>query len=359
MKILIFLIITSIIILIGKYYNHLINRVLKFLKRNEQKKWQISSQFFSYFLAFYTLNFFSSLGIFLMHFLIFSLLTEVLNKIFRKNDIWKKLYQISIIPFLLTTIFFSYGFLNIRNIVETSYTLKTHKNISPTKVLLLTDTHYGKVLKKKNLEKLKQKLEKEQIDILLLGGDIVDENTTKEEMKEIFKIIRSIKTTKGKYYIYGNHDRQKYTKKKEFTEEELEKTIKENNIEILKDEKKEIENILIIGRDDLSNKRKKLEELLTETINEKYIILIDHQPTDYEKASSLGVDLILSGHTHAGQIFPAGSIIKWFKMADLWYGRKTVGQMEAIVSSGLAGWGYPIRTEKHSEYVLINIEKER
>lgn len=357
MKIIIFLIFIGFIFLVGKYYVRICHRFLK----KEKKQYEIMIYFLSFFLAFYTINIFSTVGIFLIHFLVFSLVIELINFCNKKlptkeRKNWNILYTYSIIPLLLTILFFTYGFINIRNVVETKYEVTTTKETGKKKILFLSDSHYGKVLKRNGLEKLKEKVEKEDLDLFLLGGDIVDENTTKEEMEEIFSILGSIKTKLGTYFIYGNHDRQKYTKKKAFTEEELKEVLKKNKIEILSDEKKDLGEILIIGREDLSPKRKKLEELLTKENEEKYVILMDHQPTEYQNASLLGVDLILSGHTHAGQIFPAGYFIKWFHMAELYYGKKEVENMTAIVSSGLAGWGYPIRTQAHSEYVIIEIK---
>jgi len=117
-------------------------------------------------------------------------------------------------------------------------------------------------------------------------------------------------------------------------------------------------DILLVGREDLSASRISSKELLKNQNTEKYIIMVDHQPVEYENNAQSGVDLMLSGHTHAGQIFPAGYLIKWFHMSDLWYGHTKIGNMDAIVSSGLAGWGYPIRTQKNSEYVIIDIQRE-
>ena len=72
----------------------------------------------------------------------------------------------------------------------------------------------------------------------------------------------------------------------------------------------------------------------------------------------VGTALILSGYTHAGQILSIGLISPLFHMNDLNYGYVKGSNLNEIVTSGIAGWGYPIRTEKHSEYVIIDIKNK-
>ena len=62
-------------------------------------------------------------------------------------------------------------------------------------------------------------------DFLVLGGDIVEENTSYESMQEIFAMAGKVKTKYGVYYVYGNHDRQPYTTNKAYTEKQLDETI--------------------------------------------------------------------------------------------------------------------------------------
>ncbi len=361
MRLLIFITLLTIICLIGKYYTKILTRLEKLTIKKKNKAIVFIETFLAYTLAFCTINFFSSLGIFLVHFLFFSLIAELINWLIKKQKFktWHTIYQASLLPLIFTGLFFTYGYINIRSVVSTNYELTSSKDVS-LNILFISDSHYGTVLNKNSLDKIIKEISSKEFDLVLLGGDIVDENTTKEQMMEIFAAIGKINTTYGSYFIYGNHDRQRYTTTKSYTEEELVENIQKNNIEILKDTKKDItENITLVGREDRSLNRASIEELIKETDNQKYTIMVDHQPVDYEKSSQLGVDLLLSGHTHAGQIFPAGYFIKWFHMSDLYYGHTKIKNMDAIVSSGLAGWGYPIRTQQHSEYVTIKIAKKR
>ena len=64
---------------------------------------------------------------------------------------------------------------------------------------------------------------------------------------------------------------------------------------------------------------------------------------------------MLSGHTHNGQIWPLGLIVQALDKGTILYGHEVRGGMDVIVSSGLVGWGYPMRTEGHSEYVTVHL----
>ena len=193
----------------------------------------------------------------------------------------------------------------------------------------------------------------------MLGGDIVEEGTSRERMQEVFRILGGITNNYGIYYVYGNHDRQPYTQNRSFTDEELEHAITENGIVILEDEYVEIRDELVIaGRGDAAwgnvSKRASTEEVLDRIDREKYIILADHQPVEAEEKRQTGCG---SGdfRTYARGTSLAGRrFVRTGRSTEL--RRISERDCKVIVSSGFTGWGYPIRTEAHCEYVVINIE---
>ena len=176
-------------------------------------------------------------------------------------------------------------------------------------------------------------------------------------MEFVFEIFGNIKNKNGIYFVYGNHDRQTYSNKSKYNEEDLTRTLDKNNINILKDNYYRLSNnIVIAGREDFSFGREKIRDILNDIKKEDFIIMVDHQHLNYDENVENNIDLIVSGHTHGGQIFPVEIFIKLFRTADLSYGYKNYKGMNAIVTSGLVGWGFPVRTSRHSEYVVINIE---
>ncbi len=293
--------------------------------------------------------------------LFFSLLVDLLYLIFilitrrKKNKVISKIYYLGIIPIILTASMITYGYFNMNNVVETSYSFESNKLSNDYKMALISDTHFGTIQDKRLMEEKANYLSSLNLDLLVLDGDLVDDQTKKEDMESLFRIIGNIKTKYGIYYVYGNHDRQPYEDRRTFTNPDLENNIKLNNISILQDDHTIINNeIVLIGREDKSKKRKSMDNLLDGVDKTKYLLVLDHQPVEIEENSNKGIDLELSGHTHARQIWPIG--LAFTIMGTYNYGLYTVNNLNLIVTSGFAGWGYPIRTEKHCEYVIINLK---
>ena len=278
--------------------------------------------------------------------------------------VWAKLCRSGILAVLLTALFCGYGHYNMLHVIRTEYTVSAQKSIREEsyKIVLLSDLHYGISLDDSGLQAAVERINSEAADLVILDGDIVDESTTKEQMESAFSILGQAKSTYGIYYVYGNHDKNNYTSNPNYTREQLASVIEANGIRILEDEAVSINSDLaLIGRADRGETafvRKSIAELTGNLDKDQEWIVLDHQPTDYAAVKEARADLILSGHTHAGQIWPAGFIARLFRFDDLNYGEKQDGNLDAIVTSGIAGWGYPIRTEKHSEYVVIKIRKE-
>lgn len=294
-----------------------------------------------------------------LHLFVFRLITQLINFIVKRlnNNIWNYIYRLMIIPILCTVLLFAYGYYNIKDVKRTEYNVTTDKNITQNyKAVLEADIHFGNATNEYDIQKITNRVSDENADIVMLCGDIVDESTTKAQMQNLFKILGDTKNKYGIYYVYGNHDKAQYSQSPNFTEQELTEAIEGSGITILEDSSVEINNdLILIGRKDRSTYRMNIDEITNNLDKEKYIIAMDHQPNEFKEKAESGVDLQISGHTHGGQIFPISLINKLINFADLNYGKETFKNMEAVVTSGISGWGYPIRTDGHSEYVIINI----
>jgi len=297
---------------------------------------------------------------------LFVLINFLVKKLIKKDcTLWKKIYGCGALPLLITAVFLIVGYCNMHNIVRTDYTVYTEKDVGDGyRVVLIADVHYGVSIDDDKLKETSDEIGTLNADMVILCGDIVDNNTTHEEMKSVFEILGSTKSRHGVFYVYGNHDRP-YRDGGTFSAKELEEAIKQSGIRILQDDVISIdENLTLVGREDRGyivgeTGRKSIDQLLSGVDRSQYILTLDHQPMEYAENGKAGSDLVLSGHTHGGQIWPANYAFEIFNINDGIYGHIEIDEdTDAIVTSGLAGWSYPIKTASPAEYVVIDIKGE-
>ena len=101
-----------------------------------------------------------------------------------------------------------------------------------------------------------------------------------------------------------------------------------------------------------------IKELTSSLDKSKYMIDLNHQPNDYENEKNEKIDLVLSGHTHGGQLFPLGYIGLLFNANDMFKGIKKVDNTTFVVNTGISDWAIDFKTGTKSEYVIIDIVKE-
>jgi predicted MPP superfamily phosphohydrolase len=112
--------------------------------------------------------------------------------------------------------------------------------------------------------------------------------------------------------------------------------------------------VQFIGIDDMDDAMQVSRQLARINVeSEPYVILLYHRPRGLEAAAEAGVDLMLSGHTHNGQIVPFNLIVKrvFEQMRGLYY----YAQATLYVSSGTGTWGPIMRLGTRSEITLIEV----
>lgn len=303
-----------------------------------------------------------------MHMVVFLLVIDLFGLIVRKCrrnkpfPYWvKAVYRSGLLAVLAAVAVTGFGYWNMHHIVKTEYTVQTDKEMREEgyTIVFFSDLHYGTTMNAEQLKQAADRIERESPDMIILGGDIVDERTSLAQMREAFEIMGNMGARFGIFYVYGNHDKNEYARNPAYTAQELADTIEQAGIRILEDETCEINGeLLLIGRADRghdSGARQTIVQLVESADAGMEWILVDHQPVEYAEAAESGCGLMLSGHTHAGQVWPGGLLADLFRMNELTYGCRKEGNLTEVVSSGIAGWGYPVRTEKHSEYVVIHL----
>lgn len=265
--------------------------------------------------------------------------------------------------FALSTavVYLAVAYVLCNNVWQTDYTIKTDKQIGTLKVALIADSHMGTTFDAEGFSKHLDDIVEQSPDMLIIAGDFVDDSTDRENMIKACEMLGKVDLKYGVWFAYGNHDRGYYSaERRGYSPEELDAELKKNNVHVLVDEYELVDDrFYIVGRDDKSSRdRKELSDIVKKLDTDKYIIVIDHQPGDYDNEAQTDADLVLSGHTHGGQFFPVTYVGEWIGANDRTYGHEKRSGTDFIVTSGIADWAMSFKTGTKSEYVIINIEQE-
>ncbi|MBE6160116.1 MAG: metallophosphoesterase [Lactobacillales bacterium] len=178
------------------------------------------------------------------------------------------------------------------------------------KIVHISDIHYGRITFENELNELVKKVNKTKPDIIVFTGDLVDQDTkmTNEKADKVASILSKLEARIGKYAINGNHDF--YYEDWDLVIENSDFTNLNNKIETIYLEKDRY--ILLSGMSTNSYGKTTINEKLKESTeflkskkdNEKpiYSILLMHEPDYIDDINLKDYNLVLSGHSHNGQI---------------------------------------------------------
>lgn len=228
---------------------------------------------------------------------------------------------------------------------------KKNPEANSIRLALISDVHLGTIIGVKRLSRIVERINKINPDALIIAGDLVDEDIQPVIRKNMGRYLDQLKSPV--FAVTGNHE---YIGGVERSLSYLKKF----NIRYLRDEWLEWNGLILAGREDrdryryTGNRRKPLEELLKDVDHTKPVILIDHQPLEMNEKQKNGVDFTISGHTHNGQSWPLNYITK--ASFQVSYGYTLWDHMHVYVSSGVGGWGPPVRIGTRAEIVQVDLE---
>lgn len=231
-------------------------------------------------------------------------------------------------------------------------------NVDSFRVVLASDLHLGWLVGTKRLRQLVETINAEKPDVVVLTGDIIDDDMRPFLKHRMGDQLRGISSRWGVYAVTGNHDPLFGEIGDRFSEE-----LSRAGITLLRDESEHVGDVFwLVGRQDRSlkrfgMKRRPLVELLEEVETTKPVLLMDHQPYGLEKAEAAGVDVMLSGHTHRGQLAPNHWLTR--RMFELDWGVVSRNGFHAVVTSGFGTWGPPVRLGSRCELVELTVRLEK
>jgi predicted MPP superfamily phosphohydrolase len=256
---------------------------------------------------------------------------------------------------LVSTILLA-GHINALNPRVKTLDLTIHKSgngRSTLNIVYASDIHLGTIVGRHRLDKIVEKINGLRPDIILLPGDIVDEDLRPVLRENIGESLCALKAPLGVFACTGNHEYIGGV-------EAAARYLIEHDIILLRDSTALIEDrFYLIGREDRDMqtftgcKRKPVDELMNSVDKARPVIMMDHQPFSLERAAENGVDLQISGHTHHGQLWPLNLITN--AIYEISWGYKLKEKTHIYVSTGVGSWGPPVRIGNRPEIVNIKL----
>jgi predicted MPP superfamily phosphohydrolase len=291
------------------------------------------------------------IGVISIAFFIF-LLHGILVRIFRRQSVQLTVAAI-IVVLLLSTISLVNGLQNPR-VKRLSVPIKgLTEKLAGFKIVQLSDIHLDAVGSKKRLRYIVDTANSLQADLIVITGDLIDSNICDED--KFCKALLELKARDGVLAVTGNHEF--YAGVETFVQ-----LAQRSNIKVLRNEMVLVaEELQVAGLDDdegdrFSGSGPNLEMALKNYDPEKPIILLYHRPAGFAEAVQRGVDLQLSGHTHAGQI-PPMDLIVWL-IYKYPFGLYEHEGSFIYTTSGTGFWGPPMRLFSRSEIPLLVLKPD-
>ena len=251
--------------------------------------------------------------------------------------------SIGITSLIIIFVLSAYGMINARNIsiknIELTST-KIHNNYS---IIFISDVHLG-TNTTKHLKKILNKIKTIKYDLIIIGGDLIDSSSFNINDLNILNEIK-----KDIYFVNGNHEYYLKDYKNKIDQ------LKNFNIHVLKNTCEKIDQINLIGVDDMESERSKIKYVTKLKKDNLFNLVVSHKPDIWDSINNKA-ELMLSGHTHNGQIFPFNLIVKLkFKYI---YGLYKNKKSRLYVSSGSGCLGPKLRIGSSNEIININLTAE-
>ncbi len=246
----------------------------------------------------------------------------------------------------LTTVLSAYSLINslYLNVKEIEIPLKHLKGNK--KVVQLSDIHIGSIRNSSYMERIVNKTNEINPEIVFITGDMVDGSARLHT--NTFGAINKLNAPV--FFITGNHETYEGL-------DEVFRVLRNTDMRVLRDEMVDCNGIQIIGVE-YSFEYNHMENVLSKLKinNEKPSIMLYHLPRELKTVANAGIGLQLSGHTHAGQMFPFNYLVRL--MFPLFNGIYKYEGTYLHVSPGTGTWGPPMRLGSRCEITVINLKGE-
>lgn len=212
-------------------------------------------------------------------------------------------------------------------------------------VAVASDFHIGAGARHSEMDQMAELLSAAKPDVILIDGDICDSSSSEDDLEYMEQTLKKLDCRYGIFYVEGNHEAE--------CRFDPEPYLLRAGVIILKDEGVRLENgVNIVGR---KNALKTTAEQIMDDCGldpDAPTIVLQHRTKELSRLDGVA-DLAICGHTH-GYAFPFMGLLMPYKR-DISFGHRMYGETHAIVSAGVAEWGYRTKWPSQSDVTVINI----
>ena len=248
-------------------------------------------------------------------------------------------------------------------------------------IVQISDIHLGDIINEKFLSKVVEKVNSLEPDLIAITGDLIDDGAT-----DLNKLnpLANLKSKFGTFFVSGNHDHfirirpdttenkspitsdsanSDTTRQRGFSNSPLGMKLEELQVKILHSQYVMIDSAFTLfgienswGRRGSGRAIKPVSELIEGYNKESPLIMLKHVPNGLEYIAGAGVDLLLAGHTHHGQMFPLNFITD--EVYEVSHGHGKYENLQIYVNCGTGFWGPPIKVGVPAEITKIILKNK-
>jgi len=217
-------------------------------------------------------------------------------------------------------------------------------------IIVMSDLHLGTIIGKQWLAARMVQVNEQRPDLVVFLGDVFEGHGSPQS--DLLPILRCLHAPMGVWAVPGNHESHGGI-------DSGLSLIEAAGFHVLQNRSVEVRpGLVLAGVEDLTTLKRssRADDPIAKTLAGRPLgaaILLSHTPTQAERAAKTGVGLMLSGHTHGGQIWPLGYLIRL--VHPLFEGRYMVNGMPVIVSRGIGTWGPRMRLWQPGEILRVTL----
>lgn len=263
-------------------------------------------------------------------------------------------HRATLLAFGLTALVVAWGSYEIGSVRVLSRQVVSAKVAKPVRLVAMSDLHLGVMFTEARMDALVRLAKAQRPDVLLLVGDIVNDHP--ERLRPLAEKLADIAPRLGSYGVFGNHERYEGDQASARVFEWAGSRLLRNEGVRLPEVGIQLLGVVDPGRDAdiagaIAGEIRSLEPQLDPSL---FRVLMNHRPLAWrEAAQPLGIELMLSGHTHRGQVFPFYLVVSRFNpfMGGFY---EEEGQVLGV-SAGAGFWGPPLRVLAPPDILVLDI----